>query len=106
MQDAMYKGDFFRSLLGYMEEAKVLPKRRADSLYGQPESVLERSLSTRELMALAIRWGITTSAAQFWQQHKTKDALIRRLRLCKAELEYEPPEHEEGPMEVALEHGG
>lgn len=98
---AMYNGRFFGQLLPYMEELKVLSKRKVDSLLDQPEHVVERSLSTRELLQLAIKWGITESAAEFWQRHKTKDQLVHQLRLRKAEMEYEEPEKEEGMMEVA-----
>ena len=98
---AMYNGHFFGQLLPYMEELKVLPKRKVDSLLDQPEHVVERSLSTRELLQLAIKWGITQSAAEFWQRHKTKEQLVQQLRLRKAEMEYEEPEKEEGMMEVA-----
>lgn len=97
---AMFNGQFFRQLLPYMEEFKVLSKRKVDSLMGKPEHVVERSLSTRELLELAIKWGITESPAAFWRDHKTKQQLVQRLREAKAELEYVPPEQEEGMIEV------
>jgi len=83
-----------------MEEHKVIPKKKLDKLYNQDETLIERSLSTRELMALAIKWGVTRSAAEFWREHKSKEELVQKLRQKKAELEYEAPEEEEGPMDV------
>ena len=97
---AMFNGHFFRQILPYMEELKVLPKHKVDSLMDKPEHVVERSLSTRELLQLAIGWGITESAAEFWRDHKTKEQLIMILRSKKAEIEYEPPEQEEGMIEM------
>lgn len=97
---AMFNGQFFRQILPYMEELKVLPKHKVDSLMDKPEHTVERSLSTRELLQLAIAWGITESAADFWRDHKTKEQLILILRSKKAEIEYEPPEQEEGMIEM------
>lgn len=97
---AMFNGAFFRQLLPYMEELKVLPKAKVDALLGQGEAVVERALSTRELLQLAIAWGLTGSAAEFWRTHKTKAQLVLQLRRKKAELEYEPPEREGGMVEV------
>lgn len=96
----MYANDFFKKLLPYMESMKVVSKKKVDQLMDQSEEIVQRSLSTQELMALAIKWDITTSAAAFWRKNKTRDDLIHALRMKKAQLEYEPPETEDGPVEL------
>jgi hypothetical protein len=48
---------------------------------------IQTALSTRELLELAISWGITPSASEFWKRHKSREELIRALQQRKADLE-------------------
>ena len=63
---AMYSSEtFFKELLPYLEEFKIISRTKVGKLQDEPEQMVEGSLSTRELMSLAIKWQITTSAAHF-----------------------------------------
>ncbi len=71
---------FFVALLEDLVEGKVISRERYDSLKGASPVIIEESISTRELMRLAVLWGITESAAEFWRTSKSRQDLVRRIR--------------------------
>ena len=64
-------GAWVRALPLLLSEAQVIPAARLDALARfQHAADLEGQLAVHELMALAVKWGVCASAADFWRGHK------------------------------------
>jgi hypothetical protein len=61
----------------------------------------DSALSTRELLELAIHWGITTSAVEFWKRHKSRDELVKLLQRKKESIEMQAKLQEAAPVMAA-----
>ena len=49
-------------------------------------------MTTKELLDLAVVWGITTSPAAFWKTHRNRDDLLACLQTRKLDMELEAKE--------------
>ena len=81
----MYSGDFYRQILPVMYDASIIDQERFLALMAVRD--IQTALSTRELIELAISWGIAPSASEFWKRHKSRDELIRALQQKKSDME-------------------
>jgi hypothetical protein len=78
-------GEPYKDLLPDMLDAGVFDRQKYAKLKGESERNLARIIRNRDLMELAIKWGVVESAAQFWARHKTQEDLLRRVREEKAD---------------------
>jgi hypothetical protein len=81
----MYSGDFYRQILPVMYDASIIDQERFLALMAVRD--IQTALSTRELIELAISWGITPNAQEFWKRHKSREELIRALQQKKSDME-------------------
>jgi len=58
-------------------------------------------MSTRELLELAVHWGITTSAVEFWKRHKSRNELVKLLQRKKESIEMHAKLQEAAPVMAA-----
>lgn len=98
---AMYSGNFYKEILPAMYDASIINQERFLFLMACKE--IESSVTTRELLDLAVAWGVTPTPSEFWKTHKSRDDLVTALRRRKTELEKQALEQEQQPFLLARE---
>lgn len=84
-----------------MYDASIINQERFLFLMACKE--IESSVTTRELLDLAVAWGVTPTPSEFWKTHKSRDDLVTALRRRKTELEKQALEQEQQPFLLARE---
>lgn len=56
---------------------------------------IESKVATKELLQLAILWGVTRSSTDFWQTHRSRAELVEGLQRAKASLDTDAKRQQE-----------
>lgn len=96
---ALYSGNFYREILPALYDASIVDQPRFLAL--MESKAAETMLTTRELLELAIAWGITPSATEFWKRYKSREDLVGCLQRKKAEQELLARSEEHQPLAAA-----
>jgi hypothetical protein len=59
------------------------------------DTSIESKVATKELLQLAVLWGVTRSPAEFWQTHRSRAELIEGLQRAKSTIDSDAKRQQE-----------
>lgn len=59
------------------------------------DASIETKVTTKELLRLAVTWGVTKSPSEFWQTHRSRSELIEGLQRAKNRIDTDAKREQE-----------